>query len=114
MNKSVVNVIYRYDGCCGFRCLDRRCVITTPVADSIAAVTIELRVEIALARSGPNLLCGENVSSAIIDTRLSLTSFEIRNPVLQLTDRHIPSGDFQCLAADLAVAGAELVSLQGI
>lgn len=62
-------------------------VITTPAAVSIAAVTIGLRVAIALASNSPYLLCGDRVSSAIIGARLSLTSLaEIRNPLFQLLD----------------------------
>lgn len=49
-------------------------VIIMRAADSSAAVTIGLRVAIALVSNSPYLLCGDNVPPAIIDARLSLTS----------------------------------------
>lgn len=70
-------------------------VITTPAAVSIAAVTIGLQVAIALASKSRYLLCGASVSSAIIDGQVEPDVLgEIRNPVFQLIDRHVPQATF--------------------
>lgn len=111
MYKSVVDVVHRHDGCCGFRRLDRCRRHHHACGGFHSGVTIGLRAAIAFDSNRPYLLCGDNVSSAIIDARLSLTSLAKSGIWSFMVDRHVPSSNFQCLAADLAVAGAELVGL---
>lgn len=110
MNKSVVDVVHHHDGPCGFRRLDRRW------RHRHACGGFHCGSHNRIAGPDRSLATAHicSVSSVIIDARLSLTSFEIRNLVFQLVDRHVPSSNFQCLPADLAIAGAELVSLQGV
>lgn len=115
MNETVVDVVHRHDRCCGFRRLDRRWRHHHACGGFHCGRHNRISGRDRARQQQPVFalwsLCfvGHHLRQVEPDV-LS----EIRNLIFQLIDRHIPSSDFQCLPADLAVAGAELVSLQGV